>query len=135
MTTTTLEKCGICGKMCKSVKRHKEASHRELTADEINAVKVNLDNAPAYSTMQPDFSIQEGIDRGIAQLQADAKPHENPPAYPVKPITTGLTVETIARIIFDDVARSICDSNGISLGEWDNIDQNDYLKVARKIKG
>ena len=47
----------------------------------------------------------------------------------------GKSAEVIAKILYEDVAKAICDSHGISLGDWEGIDHNDYLKVARKIKG
>lgn len=45
------------------------------------------------------------------------------------------SVEDIARILYEDIVKPLCVEKGISVGEWDNIDRNDYLAVARKIKG
>jgi len=45
------------------------------------------------------------------------------------------SVEDIARILYEDIVKPLCQERGISIGEWEGIDQSDYLTVARKIKG
>ena len=41
----------------------------------------------------------------------------------------------IAKILYTDIVKPLCEEYGISIDQWENIDQNDYLRVARKIKG
>jgi len=45
------------------------------------------------------------------------------------------SVEDIAKILYEDIVKPLCQERGISIGEWEGIDQSDYLAVAGKIKG
>ena len=68
----------------------------------------------------------------VQETQQLIQPTEKPLAYPPKPAKS---VEDIARILYDDIVKPLCEERNIGVGEWDNIDHNDYLKVAKKIKG
>ena len=90
MTTTTLEKCDICGKECRSVKRHKEASHQEPTVQEIETARDNLDNV---TSLAKDNSCPVAIKASSLEEAAD--------------LTTRLTEAGINDIVIDSGSRTV----------------------------
>ncbi len=132
MTTATKVACLDCGK---EVKERGLAAHKRL-AHPAPVVKTEPTDEyileAARSLDMSEHPMFKEIREGIEKLQAEnAELTEQ--LEKVKQL--GKSVEDIARVIYDDVARGICDSHGISLKGWEEIDHNDYLKVARKIKG
>ena len=122
-TAETAERveCDICGK---SVKRTGLAQHKRLAHpdNEEGPVPTEAQASPTIEELQE--VIKERVNQ-VAELTAklqDAKP-------------VGKSVEDIARILYEDVAKAICDTHGIDLQEWGQFDPVDYLRVARKIKG
>jgi len=39
----------------------------------------------------------------------------------------------IARILYEEIVRPVCNEHAIKLGEWAEIDQSDYFKIAGRI--
>lgn len=43
--------------------------------------------------------------------------------------------EEIAKILYNDVVKVICDEYGIKVEAWEEIDKEPYLAIAKKILG
>ncbi len=128
--------CDICGKKYTNLKQHINMAHPEspeetsppeqeppmvALSDEyiIEAAKLlDMSEHPLVIELREKVSTMEKI----IELTGNTKP-------------VGKTVEEIAKILYLDVARVICDESDIPLKAWENVDQNGYLKVAGKIKG
>ena len=68
----------------------------------------------------------------VQETQQLIQPTEKPLAYPPKPAKS---VEDIARILYDDIVKPLCEERNMGVAEWGSFDPVDYLKVAKKIKG
>ena len=108
MATATLVKCDICGKKCKpqGLKAHIRLAHPE--EEGLPPVMKEGEVSPVFKDKRADIEDKKVV---------------------------GKSIEDIARILYEDIVRQLCEENHIPVGEWDTIDHNDYLAVARKIKG
>lgn len=39
----------------------------------------------------------------------------------------------VAKMLYNEIVRPICDEHAIALSPWEEIDQSDYFKIAGKI--
>jgi len=114
--------CEICGKEVKpqGMKAHIRMAHPDAGRD--------IEQEPVVKELQDKVGVYESkiatLTGEIATLKAYATSDSK-----------GKSVEDIARILYEDVVKPLCSERGIPVGEWEEIDQSDYLTVARKIKG
>ena len=45
------------------------------------------------------------------------------------------TNDEIARILYEDVVVPLCKGRAIQIGSWEEVAKEDYLNVAKKIRG
>ena len=100
-------RCEICSKEVKNIKAHERMAHPELA--------LNISELPLVKELQQQVdTLQEQL-ANIKQV--------------------GKSVEQIARILYDEIVKPLCKEKGMSIDGWENIDRNDYLRIARNIKG
>jgi len=107
--------CEICHKDYKNIKAHKRLAHPVVGRD--------IEQEPLVIELRGKVKEYEFLTSALSSEIESLKR------------ASGKSVEDIARILYEDVVKPLCSERGISVGEWEGIDHNDYLTVARKIKG
>ena len=140
--------CDICGKKYKNLKNHKSMAHPESQEE-----TPPPEQEPGETVVIIGVGTSVGTGEEPLVVETFEPVFEQPPDINEHPLVIelrekvstmeliientkqpGKSVEEIAKLLYDKVARVICDENGINLDEWDGVDHNGYLAVAKEIK-
>ena len=113
--------CPICGKRIKRLTSHMQYSHPE--PDQVASILDPETDLPSTELLDQDEDISEKARIWAEEQLAEPLPQAEPPV-------DGNKEAIVAKMLYDKVVSPLCESSGIKLGEWADIDQQDYFLVA-----